>query len=277
MAHYFASSLPSGSSLGDLTEWDLCVRSISLLQSLQESVPDAARTANIGGLFKGANYPQHSTNKVPIHRDPRRDEEAEDISVYMSRASDDWHMVRRYASSDVAPDAPPPWHPQSDYSLLLQRILDLDSLFPLQYRYATNDFNGQTTEALHERRDYWAPWLFIQFIHAATPTLLNHPFLLSLRLRNLRSMLPSTFIQQSFEQLSRHTAWSIHYLDLVERKQFRVTDPLIAHLWVYSLLYTSSIALCRMTGFVRGRGRGMRRVYGSWRVWARCGLLFLPW
>lgn len=147
----------------------------------------------------------------------------------MARACEVWHMARVYAASDILPDEPPPWHPQSDYSLVMLRILELDSRFPLRYRFATNDFGGQTPEALHGRRDYWAPWLFIQFIHAATPTLLNHPFLLSLRLRNFRGMLPTTFMQQSFEQISRHTAWTMHYLDLVERQQFQVSDPFIGN------------------------------------------------
>ena len=41
--------------------------------------------------------------------------------------------------------------------------------------------------------------------------------------------MPQTFMHQHFEQISRRTAWIICYLGLVEKQQFQVADPLIAH------------------------------------------------
>lgn len=234
MAHYFASSLPSGSSLGDPLEYSLCIQAISLLQSLQESIPNAAKAANIGSPFKNASHIlellNYRTGRFTLYIKPNLERLPDyGILIYMAQAAEVWHMARAYAAYQVSPDDPPPWHPQSDYALVMLRNLELDCHFPLKYRFATNNFGGLSPEALHERRDYWGPWLFIQFMHAAIPTLLNHPFLLSMRLKHFRHRMPQTFMYQSFDLISRHTAWAICYLDLVEKQQFPVTDPSIAH------------------------------------------------
>lgn len=233
MAQYFASSLPLRSTLGDPSEYSLCVQSVSLLQSLQGSIPDLAKTTSVGGLFQNANrlleLINHQTERIHLLREPEGASASHGILDYMAQASEVWHMARAYAAMRTGPDSPPPWSPQSDYSLIMQRNLELDCRFPLQYRFATNNFGDFPPEALHQRRDYWGPWLFIQFIHAGIPTLLNHPFLLSLRLKNFRYMMPQTFMYQSFDLISKHTAWTICYLDLLEKQQFQVTDPTIAH------------------------------------------------
>ncbi|KAM5356476.1 hypothetical protein ACJ41O_003122 [Fusarium nematophilum] len=234
MAHYFANSLPLGSSLGDPSEFSLCIQGISLLQSIQESIPNAAKADSPGSLFKNANHLielfNRGPSRLPLLREPGPEADSDSgILSYVTQAAEVWHMARAYAALHVGPDEPPPWSPQSDYSLIMLRNLELDSRFPLKYRFATNNFSGLTPGALHQRRDYWGPWLFIQFVHAAIPTLVNHPFLLSMRLRNFRRMMPQTFIHQSFDHISRHTTWTICFLDLVEKKQFQVSDPLIAH------------------------------------------------
>ncbi|KAF5655847.1 hypothetical protein FCIRC_13843 [Fusarium circinatum] len=220
MAHYFASGLPLGSSLGDSFEYSLCIQSISLLQSLQGSIPDIAKPANIQGLFQSANHLleliNHRAEKLPLAREPSAEAESNNnrgILAYMSQAAKVWHLARAYAAMRVGPDNPPPWSTESDYALVNLRNLELDCRFPLEYRFATNDFGELPPE----------------FIHAAIPTLLNHPFLLSLRLKNFRHMIPQTFMYQSFDLISKHTAWIICYLDLVEKQQFEITDPTIAH------------------------------------------------
>ncbi|KAF5577038.1 polyketide synthase [Fusarium pseudocircinatum] len=236
MAHYFASGLPLGSSLGDSFEYSLCIQNISLLQSLQGSIPDIAEPANIQGLFQSANHLleliNHRAEKFPLPREPSAEVESNDgrgILAYMSQAAKVWHLARAYAAMRVGSESPPPWSTQSDYALVNLRNLELDCRFPLVYRFATNHFGELPPEVLQQRRDYWGPWIFIQFIHAAIPTLLNHPFLLSLRLKNYRHMIPQTFMYQSFDLISKHTAWIICYLDLVEKQQFEISDPTIAH------------------------------------------------
>lgn len=236
MANYFANGLPLGSSLGDPFEYSLCIQAISLLQNLQGSIPDVAKPANIQGTLQSANHLleliNHRAERFSLSREPSLQTEPNDnqgILAYMSQAAKVWHLARAYAAMRIGPDSPPPWNPQSDYALVNLRNLELDCRFPLVYRFATNNFGEAPPEELQQRRDYWGPWIFIQFIHAAIPTLLNHPFLLSLRLKNFRHMIPQTFMYQSFDLISKHTAWTICYLDLLEQQQFEVTDPTIAH------------------------------------------------
>ncbi len=232
MAHYFSNSLPRGASLGDSSEYLFCVQSISLLRSLQGSVCQSTSTTGIPDSFhsSGLELFNRRSAKATLFCNPslRRDPD-QGILTYMARAAEAWHMARAYAASQVSPDDPPPWDPQSDYSHVMLRNLELDCTFPLKYRFATNNFGDTAPEVLHEQRQYWGPWMLIQFLHAATPTLVNHPFLLSMRLKHFRHMMPQTFMHQSFEQISRHTAWIICYLDLLEKQQFQVSDPVIAH------------------------------------------------
>ncbi|KAF5530808.1 c6 transcription factor [Fusarium mexicanum] len=204
--------------------------------SLQGSIPDIAKPANIQGLFQSANHLleliNHRAEKFPLAREPSAEAESNNnrgILAYVAQAAKVWHLARAYAAMRVGPDNPPPWSTQSDYALVNLRNLELDCRFPLEYRFATNHFGELPPEVLQQRRDYWGPWIFIQFIHAAIPTLLNHPFLLSLRLKNFRHMIPQTFMYQSFDLISKHTAWIICYLDLVEKQQFEITDPTIGH------------------------------------------------
>jgi len=151
------------------------------------------------------------------------------ILKYTSQLSEVWHMARIYAASHVGPDTPPPWSPQSDYSAVTQRHLEVDCSVPLRYRFAANKFGDQTPESLQKHRHYWGPWLFLQFIYAAIPCLLNHPFLLSMRLRNFRHTMPQFFIHQSFDLITRHAGWITYFIDLLDKKSFQPSDPSLAH------------------------------------------------
>jgi uncharacterized membrane protein YhaH (DUF805 family) len=111
----------------------------------------------------------------------------------------------------------------------MQRHLEIDCGVPLKYRFAANRLEDEDSTSCQQRRDYWGPWLFTQFIYAAIPCLLNHPLLLSMRLRNFRYTIPQAFIQQSFEAISRNSRWIMYYLDLLESKSFQLSDPALAH------------------------------------------------
>ncbi|KAI3392052.1 hypothetical protein diail_6307 [Diaporthe ilicicola] len=152
----------------------------------------------------------------------------DDILVFSNQIAEVWHMASCYAARPVDPSTPPPWKSESDYSHIMSRHLDIDSRVPAKYRWHENkDFQDREPAELHEQRGYWGPWLFGQFIYAAIPCLLNHPFLLSMRLRNFRHTMPQSFIQQSFEQIMRHAGWIIYFLDLLESKSFQVSDPIL--------------------------------------------------
>lgn len=222
----------------DSQECRNCIRSTSILQQLQGCVVPATDQNRIGGNTwpessavnaRGSIYKPPS-NATALY-DARCPDSLLDVGIlkYTSQLCDVWHMVRMYAAHRVGPDTPPPWDPRSDYSAVTQRHLEVDCSVPLKYRFAANKFGDQTPEALQKNRHYWGPWLFLQFIYAAIPCLLNHPFLLSMRLRNFRHTMPQSFIHQSFELISRHAGWITYFIDLLERKSFQPSDPALAH------------------------------------------------
>ncbi|KAJ5277360.1 hypothetical protein N7524_003513 [Penicillium chrysogenum] len=145
-------------------------------------------------------------------------------SVYTSEL---WAMACNYAASHVGVDAHPPWSPNSDYAMINFRHCEHESLMPLRFRLHASRFQDYPPAELQAHRDYWSPWLFFQLVWHAVPCLLNHPFLLSMRLRNFRRTMPQSFLRNSFEQLTFHSGWVVHFLELIEMKNFEVSDPTI--------------------------------------------------
>lgn len=264
-----------------------CIRSISILQQLQGCVvpdndhhrvggtawPALAAFSGRGSFWKPASNPSGSNAPDSLL----------DVGIlkHTSQLSEVWHMVRMYAAHRVGPDTPPPWDPDSDYSAVTQRHLEVDCRVPLKYRFAANRFADQTPESLQKHRHYWGPWLFLQFIYAAIPCLLNHPFLLSMRLRNFRHTMPQSFIHQSFELISRHAGWITYFIDLLDRKAFQPSDPSLAHCVVivatihlqHSFVEERSLREKALAGF--DKCMGFLRRMGS--IWPRvsvmvCGL-----
>lgn len=41
--------------------------------------------------------------------------------------------------------------------------------------------------------------------------------------------MPHSFLQNSFEQISLHTNWVLHFLDVLERKGYEVSDPILGY------------------------------------------------
>ena len=154
-----------------------------------------------------------------------------DILTFSYRLGDVWLGAREYAAARPTANRQqlPPWNPQSDYSSVMQRHLEFDSSVPLRFRFAANKFGEQSLEALQRDRAYWSPWLLMQMVYAAIPCLLNHPFLLSMRLRDFRRTMPQMFIDHSFEHINRHAGWIIFFLDLIDKKGFEPADPILAH------------------------------------------------
>ncbi|KUM56216.1 hypothetical protein ACN42_g11006 [Penicillium freii] len=145
-------------------------------------------------------------------------------SVYTSEL---WAMVSNYAASHVGVDSHPPWSPNSDYAMINFRHCEHESLMPLRFRLHASRFQDHPPAELQAHRDYWSPWLFFQLVWHAVPCLVNHPFLLSMRLRNFRRTMPQSFLRNSFEQLTFHSGWVVHFLELIEAKNFEASDPII--------------------------------------------------
>ncbi|KAL4922138.1 hypothetical protein BDW62DRAFT_207895 [Aspergillus aurantiobrunneus] len=147
------------------------------------------------------------------------------LVVCAIQLSEVWGLAQSYAASAVTPDTPPPWSPQSDYSRITFRHTEFESTTPLRYRLHETRLNELSGSDLQQRRDFWGHCLFFQLVFHAIPCLLNHPLLLSARLRNFRHTMPQSFLRDSYEQITLHAGWILHFIDLLETKEYKVSDP----------------------------------------------------
>lgn len=163
-------------------------------------------------------------------KDARRGVAGSKVDIGINTAnmltSEIWALASRYS---VGVDTHPPWSPQSDYAMITYHHTEHESCMPLRFRLHASRFQDHTLADLQAHRDYWGPWLFFQLVWHAVPCLLNHPFLLSMRLRNFRRTMPQSFLRNSFEQLTLHSGWIVHFLELFEAKGFEVSDPILGH------------------------------------------------
>lgn len=235
IASHLAQSVQSNSMLGDADEFGDCVRSIMMLQNLQGCIAPATGP---GSVLIGGQPPPISqihaaalSGKEPASSvyNPGASQMESGIMKYVLELSEAWRMARAYAACRVGSDAPPPWNQHSDYSSVMNLHLEFDCRVPLRYRFAANQFAEQSLEDLERKRDYWGPWLYIQIVYAVIPCIVNHPFLLSMRLKNFRHTLPQSFIHHSFEYINRHAGWIMYFINMLEKKSFAIADPALAH------------------------------------------------
>ncbi|KAF4995952.1 hypothetical protein FGRMN_4807 [Fusarium graminum] len=225
----FMRGIPRGNVLGDPAEFSDCFRSIFVLYHLQGSVspsvwPENGKD-NLTKSWYSSGWLTSPENDMPCAIDAG-------ILKYTTPLAQVWREARIYASCRVLSDMLPPWNPQSDYSQIAYRHLEVDCSVPMKYRFSASRIEEQTSESLQQNRDHWGPYLFTQFIYASIPVILNHPFLLSMRLRHFRSTMPHSFINSSFDAITRHIGWIMYHLELMNRMAFQISDPTLAHVIV---------------------------------------------
>jgi len=143
--------------------------------------------------------------------------------------SEIWFKITRYARRRGKPSTLPPWSPQSEYAGIMAQQMESETRMPHVHRFRPAEFSKKSMADLQNNRDYWGPWIFVQFIYHTNLCLLNHPLLLSLRLRNFKSEIPEMFLQSTSDLISSHASWIIHLIGMLDAKAFKVTDPFLAH------------------------------------------------
>lgn len=152
------------------------------------------------------------------------------IVAYAIQLSEVWQKAARFAHRRGRSGALPAWSAQSEYSQIVAELMELETRLPYKYRFRPARFKDQDPHQLQKHRDFWASWVFLQMIYHSILCLLNHPLLLSLRLRNFRmTMVPEVFLQHTAYLTATHTEWIIHLLDVPKRKDFALFDPFLAH------------------------------------------------
>lgn len=151
------------------------------------------------------------------------------ILAYMIQLSEVWFKITQYARRRGTPSLIPPWSSQSNYSTITSQHMEFDTKLPYKHRFKLSEFHNRTSQELNSNRSYWGPWLFVQFLYHTNICLLNHPLIMSLRLRNFRNIIPEMFIQQTSDLISSHATWVVRFIDMVESKQYKVSDPFLGH------------------------------------------------
>ncbi|KAJ5717817.1 transcriptional regulator family: Fungal Specific TF [Penicillium malachiteum] len=238
MANYFMQSIrPTNLDfLKDLdTETDernLCHASVMMLQNIQgphQQWPFRAHADQLAHPDIARPIFDALTSKIDLRRGDSDYKLDVGINTATLNSSEIWSLACSYAMDHSRDGTSPPWHPQSDYAMISYWHIEHESYMPLRFRLHASRFPDYSPEELHAHRDYWGPWLFFQIVWHAVPCILNHPFLLSMRLRKFRRTMPQSFLRNSFEQLTLHSGWIIHFIELVETKRFEVSDPTLGH------------------------------------------------
>ncbi|KAL4937862.1 hypothetical protein BDV06DRAFT_232295, partial [Aspergillus oleicola] len=147
------------------------------------------------------------------------------LAVCAIQLGEVWGLAQGYAAAPVTADSPPPWAPQSDYSRITFLHTEYESITPLRYRHHETRLDESSASDLQQRRNFWGHCLFFQLVFHAVPCLLNHPLLLSTRLRNFRHTMPQSFLRHSYEQITLHAGWVLHFIDILDAKNYEVSDP----------------------------------------------------
>jgi hypothetical protein len=181
--------------------------------------------------LSGDNYDRSYSKLSEVVLGTSSREEVKDAGIvaYAIQLSEVWFKTTRYARRRGKPSALPPWSPQSEYSIIMTQQMEFETRMPYTHRFKPANFASRSSEELQSNRDYWGPWLFIQFLYHTNQCLLNHPLILSLRLRTFQCVIPEIFLQHTSDLISSHASWIIHFIDLLERKSFKVSDPFIGH------------------------------------------------
>ncbi|KAL6242558.1 hypothetical protein RBB50_010698 [Rhinocladiella similis] len=141
-----------------------------------------------------------------------------------------WSRTARYARRRSQRREIVCWEQSSELSSISAQLMELDAKCPPEYPYRTARFAEQDPARLQQARHFWSPWLLTQFLYHAILCLLNHPLVLSLRLRNFGADGdPEVFLRQTNDLVKTHIAWVVHLIDEVNATSFRLSDPYIAY------------------------------------------------
>ncbi|KGO73005.1 hypothetical protein PITC_062290 [Penicillium italicum] len=141
-----------------------------------------------------------------------------------------WSKARSYVSDCAENKLEEPWKYNSMYARVLSDLTEIENRLSQCHRYDSVKFYERTAEELRTGREYWAPWLNLQFTYHATLTVLNHPFLYIVASQYNKSLtIPNAFWRRSSELVLLHATWIVRMIDMVSDKDMGLTDPFFGH------------------------------------------------
>lgn len=141
-----------------------------------------------------------------------------------------WSRVRSYVSDCAQNRLKEPWRHDSMYSMVLSDLTEIENKLSMCHRYDSVKFYERRADELRVNREYWAPWLKLQFTYHSILTVLNHPFLYIVASQyNHNLTIPNTFWRRSSELVLLHATWVVRMIDMVSDKKIRLIDPFFGH------------------------------------------------
>jgi hypothetical protein len=141
-----------------------------------------------------------------------------------------WSRVRTYVSDCARNRLKEPWRHDSMYAMVLSDLTEIENKLSQCHRYDSVKFYERTAEELAMNRDYWAPWLKLQFTYHCILTVLNHPFLYIIASQyNDNLAIPNAFWRRSSELVLLHATWLVRMMDMVSEKKMRLIDPFFGY------------------------------------------------
>ncbi|KAH6879452.1 hypothetical protein B0T10DRAFT_540596 [Thelonectria olida] len=140
-----------------------------------------------------------------------------------------WGDIRLYISRCIEGFTKCPWQPDSDYTILCSRLLELEIKHPTSLSYNSVKFLDRLPQEVQSNRLDWLPWLRVQVTYHAVHCVLNHPFLYSVMAKAPRQKLgANTFWRASYEKALRHCTWISRLIRMAGEKGLQIADPFFA-------------------------------------------------
>lgn len=141
-----------------------------------------------------------------------------------------WSRVRSYVFDCAQSRLKEPWRHDSMYAMVLSDLTEIENKLSMCHRYDFVKFYERRADELRMNREYWAPWLKLQFTYHSILTVMNHPFLYIVASQyNHNLTIPNTFWRRSSELVLLHATWVVRMIDMVAEKKMRLIDPFFGH------------------------------------------------
>ncbi|KAF5568947.1 hypothetical protein FPHYL_2514 [Fusarium phyllophilum] len=140
-----------------------------------------------------------------------------------------WSDVRLYVAKCFEGLAKRPWHPDSDYTRLCSRLLEVEMIWPISLSYNATKFPELSPLEVENNRMDWLPWLRVQMTYHTIHCVLNHPSLYTVMAETPKSRLGGdSFWRASYLKALRHCTWISRLIRTAEEKNLRLADPFFA-------------------------------------------------
>lgn len=141
-----------------------------------------------------------------------------------------WSLVRGYVADCSRNKLIEPWRLDSAYAKMLSDMTEIENKVPLCHRYDKVKFYERIPDEVQLDKDYWLPWLKLQFTWHSILTTINHPFLyIAASQRHPNLAIPNTFWRRSSELVLLHATWTVRTIDMAQEKKLKLSDPFFGH------------------------------------------------